>query len=191
MFDWISNGFDRIVQSVVWQSLISRFQWLDWLVIVFLAVGFIYGVRKGTKGVFSDILRLVIVVTLTFEMDDKVLYFLRPYIRFFPAHTHVLVSFIITAFVFWLIIYFFAVQLRKSKSKSSTTSQMLGGAVLGMIYLFLNLSFLSQVFILGPWESVKKTYEPKESYTGYMLSRATPKIHEFITLPIRYLAQRL
>jgi uncharacterized membrane protein required for colicin V production len=182
--EWISQWLDRIFQSMAWRSLFSHFQWLDWLTLISVGMGAIYGIRKGFTAMAGDILQLIAVATLTLELDGKANSVLRNYVNLVPASMVPLIGFIVTAVLAWLLVNFIAKYLRKFLSaQTSTALKIIGGAVGGGFYVFLFLSFISQAVILSPWESLKKVYEKKASYTGYPLARMAPKIHQLITRP--------
>ncbi len=184
--DWISQWFERITQAVAWKSILSHAQWIDWLVLIALVIGLIHGIRKGFMLVLGDTLQLIAVIILTLEFDAKVTTFLSTYAVFLPQAWIELAGFLIAAVFFWWGVDFISQFLAKIiTAQTSSQLKVIGGAMSGVVYAFLLLSFLSAGLLLSPLELMKPVYENNASYTGYKLAQTAPKIHQLVTHPIQ------
>jgi uncharacterized membrane protein required for colicin V production len=176
---FLNEWWNRIIQSVVWRSFFSELVWIDWVALVFLTVGLIYGLKKGFWKALADNIRMILVIVLTLEFDDYVNEFSGKYLSFIPSTAVPVIGFILTTFAAWLIVSFVIRIFRKMVSSAASSAiRTLGGTVFGPLYLFLMLSFLSQLVLLVPGEKLKQVYQPNGSKVGVYLAQTAPKIHE-------------
>lgn len=184
--EWISQGFDRLVQSAVWRSVLSQAQWIDWLVLIAAILGLMQGIKKGFMTVLGDILQLMAVIVLTLEFEGKVSAILSTYAVFLPEAWMKTCGFAIAAIVFWWVVRFMSQFLAKIISaQTSSQLKVVGGGLCGVVYALLLLSFISQGILLSPLESLKTVYEKNASHTGFKLAHMAPKIHQLVIHPLQ------
>ncbi len=192
MFDRLTQWWDRIIQSMVWQSLFGSFQWLDWVCLVFLLFSIFYGIRKGLWKVFSDVVRVLLVIVLTLELDGRLQEYLKGFLDFFSPGMLALITFLLCAVAFWFLVSLIIRWFRKLfAAGASTPVHVIGGMLFGLIYGFLVLSFLCQGLLISPWGKNFKVFSDGGSVTGPMLAKTAPSIHERVMEPIRPLIEKI
>lgn len=182
VFQWI----DRLTQNLIWQAVLTRFQWVDWGVFVLLAFGLIYGIKKGLMSEIGSILELSVVIYLVLEHYAAVGFLLKKYVaKNAGIDTLVLPGFILLA----LAAAFAAGVVRYCMEKMihTTTAKplhILGGGLLGLVYAFILASFMAQAVLLTPFVKVKRAFEPEASLTGVYVARVAPQIHHTIQVTL-------
>ena len=182
MLDWLFNLFDRIAENVFWKTVVHNFHWVDWLVVIFAIVGILYGLRKGLMSELGGILEICIVIALTHEYYVNLQFYFRRLFSKLPEEPLPAVSFILAGSGIWFVVGFVASRLRKVvHTQMAPLLRLSGGAVLGVIHMLLICSFISQVILLMPIPSLKKSYEPGSSTFGAGIARMAPAVHHLIT----------
>ncbi|HXV28101.1 MAG TPA: CvpA family protein [bacterium] len=184
--EWISQWFDKITESVVWKTVLSRAQWIDWLVLILLIIGLFKGAKKGFMSMLGGILQLIAVIALTLEFYPKASSFLLTYLDFLPHAWIQVIGFAIAGAILWWMVAFVCEFLGKIiTAQTSEQLKVFGGAIGGVAYTFFLLSFLSQGVLLSPLDSIKKVYDKNASYAGYQLAHLAPKIHQLVIHPLQ------
>lgn len=188
---WLTSWWDRLVQSVVWKSFFGKFQPMDWGVFGFLFMGFVYGIRQGFWKTLSDLFRLFFVILLSFEYGEWMSKQISHYVGFFPSSFGPMVGFVIVAVLAWFAMTLILKMFKKLfKTSTSAVVRVFGGSFLGIIYIFMLLSLLSQVVLLGPWEKPKEYFSANETYMGPYLSKAAPEVYKRVVPPVKKLFKR-
>jgi uncharacterized membrane protein required for colicin V production len=183
--DWFFGIFDKIVQSMVWRSVIAHIQWVDWATLVFVVIGIVYGAQKGLLRILAEIMEIVFVAFVVFYFYKEFSTKVNIYLEFIPDRVVPVISFILLALPVWFIVYFLDSKVSKIfHTKLSKSISVPGGIIFGAAYLFFVWSFLSQPIILSNYRYVTKAYEPGVSYTGDALRALAPMIHQVpVTTP--------
>lgn len=190
MLERIWQWFDQIIQNAIWHSVLSHFYWIDWLSMIFVTVGVIYGLRNGFMGEMAEILELFIINYFVFEYYERVGAFISVHLRQIPRNSLDATSFILTAAAAWAVMMLIVRVLKKLiHSEVSKPLRYLGGMVLGALHLFFLLSFLSQAMIRMPFYSIKKAFSEGSSYSGYYLAYLAPRLYQLIDKPVTLLRE--
>lgn len=175
----MSQWWDRLIQSVVWQSFFGHFQWNDWALVALIIAGAIYGAKKGFWRMTAEIFRLFFVVILTFHYDEILTNYLSRYIGFFPSEWGPFAGFALAAVLAWfLMLLLFKIFGKLFTSKASPIINVLGGFLLGGIWVFFALSFFAQLILLAPVNAPKKLFSRDYSYSGYSLAQTAPLTYQ-------------
>lgn len=187
MPDWFFSLFDRIAQSVIWQSVLSHFQWIDWFALVLFVVGVIYGLKSGLLSELAELLGAVIVIYVAHEFDDRLTGLVLRFVQV-PQETIAPMSFILVAVSAWFGLVFIAKYFKKFfHAKTAAPLSILGGGLMGGLHVIVLLSIVCHAIILLPLPSLHKTFEPGNSYSGDFLAQLTPRIHRVINRSIQSL----
>lgn len=184
MLDWFFSLFDRIAQTVIWKSVLSHFQWIDWIVVVLFIMGVIYGLKSGLISELTEVLGAVIVIYVAHEFDDHLTRLVLKFIQV-PQETIAPMSFILVAVSAWFTLVFIAKYFKKFfHAKTAAPLSVLGGGLIGGLHVIVLLALVCQAIILLPLPSLHKTFEPGNSYSGEYLAQLTPRIHRVINRSI-------
>lgn len=142
--------------------------------------------------IIFDLLRFLIVLVLTVEFFDDVSSVITRNVNFFPQEWAHASGFMIMGGASWFLTGYLIRAVRKMfTTKTSTAVRFFGGSLFGIIYMFLILTFISQIVLEAPLYRVRKYYEPEKTYSGHFLASAAPSIHSVITEPVKYLTDKV
>ncbi len=142
---------------------LGTFNWLDWLMLLFIIASLIVGYIQGMVRQVIGLIALYIAVVLAAQYYLPISDWLRammaqPTSRFLNA----IVFFIIVVFV-WLIISWLAFDAyRSTKLQMFPILDQIGGAILSLLTLFLSAILLLPVLsfaVSEPWPSVEAARE--------------------------------
>lgn len=190
MIDWFFSWVDRFLQSFVWESILSNFKWVDWLTILVLILGLIYGIKKGLLREIVEILEAVFIIFIVFSQYKKVAFFLGEYFSFVPQGFTPLAAFTVLTLPLWILVAFLDGRLtRLFHTKTIGPIRIIGGALLGCFHLLLLWSFISQPLLMMPFPRVRRVYEEGSSYTGDKVRKFAPRVYVSLTEAMKFWAK--
>ncbi len=184
MMDWLFGWIDKILQSYIWTSFLSRFEWVDWFTVAFILVGLIYGAKQGLFRTLAEILELIIVILAVWAFYPQLAVQLGKLMHTRPTPWIKTAGFFMTAAVCFLAVRFVDSKISKLfHTKLAAPIKILGGALLGMVYAALFWSLLSQGLTLPQIPAINKVYEQGNSLTGKKIKDLAPKIYGLLPRP--------
>lgn len=183
--EWFWQMIEYLQKNAAF-SAVQGFSPIDWIVVVAIFWGLAQGSRKGFSEMFGKLLGIFLVSMLTLSFYTRVAASLN-------ASLSVLSMKVAEPFAFFLLTIFLWITVswcinifgKFFKVEAQGILRTLGGMVFGVLRMVLLLSFLVQLLLLLPIESIQKTFKPGHTYTGYTLSRAVPDLHKIIVMPFR------
>lgn len=177
---WISKIFDM----VFWQTVLSHFQWVDWVTTAFLVMGLIYGMRKGLMRELVEILELVLILAVTLACQKPVTAFFKVYLPSFSEKTIAPAAFMVTALCAWFVVSVIDKYMQKwVHAKISGFLKVAGGGILGALHFFLVWSFVSQAILLMPVRGAQTIYDAGNSTTGVYVKQLAPAVYRAVSNP--------
>lgn len=184
MFDWFFKLFDKLTQSVVWDTLLSHFQWVDWFAGIFLIIGILYGLKNGLIAEIGEILELTIVIFIVHDQYGQLVHLMTKYMDYIPAVYRPPTAFVVTAAPVFSLVHFIFTQLKKLiHADVIKPLKYIGGVLLGAVHLLLFYSFLVQAILLIPSHDLKKSLDKGNSYTGEYIAKLSPAVYEIFKHP--------
>ena len=188
--DWFFNGFDHLMQSYLWKSILAHFEWIDWATLLFLFLGIVFGIKNGLLRVLVEIIELLVVIYLVFKFYKLVGVTIQTILPKIPVSTIDFMGFFLTMIVTWGAMAFIDSILRKLiNTQLFAPLRIIGGALAGGFYLILVLSFFAQAAVRIPHRPLTRVFDPGNSYTGHYLVRVIPKVYKVIDAPVQALAK--
>lgn len=179
--DWFFSFLDHLQKTIVWQMVFSHFQWVDWFTLIFLLIGFFYGIRKGLMRELAEILEVVIVMFLAMKYAGPMENFIRDAVAFIPKDYAPGVAFILTTAGIGFLVLFIDRYLSKwFQAKAAGALRVVGGALLGLAHAMLFWSLMSHAILLLPLPKLKPIYESGKSYTGAAVKEIVPKVYNTV-----------
>ena len=173
---------DKLLQSFIWKSVLSHFQWVDWFTIVFILVGIIYGAKTGFFRVLVEILEMFGIIFLVLRYQPPFYKYISRLFTSAPQNILRVGSFLLISI--GLFVAMRIVDKRLSQlfhTKLANPFRNVGGAVLGIFYALLIWSFFSQALLLGGSLKIKKIYESGNSVSGYKVKILAPALYNTVT----------
>ena len=181
---------DKIFASPIWVNTLSRLSWLDWFAAVLLVIGFLYGMKRGFIREIIEILETCVLIIVVFHFKTDVTAFLQLRAGI-PAEFASPVAFLALAIPTWWIIHWIDYRLSKlMHSKLTPLIKVVGGMVLGIVHVSLLLSFVSQVIILIPVQSLRRVFSEGASIAGPMLTNLAPSVYEAVSKPSVFFSKK-
>jgi len=181
MFDWIFGWLDRFAQTFIWKSVLSHFQWIDWMALALVMIGVLYGLKSGMLAELGEILGAVIVIYLAHEYDQTLAGFIMNLANQAPEGPTLAISFILVASGSWFLLAFIANRFKKLfHAKTAVPVSVVGGAFLGGVHILILLALVCQGILLLSITPLTKAFQPGSSYSGEFFAHLTPRIHETI-----------
>ena len=182
--EWFFGWWDKLVQSVFWQSLTSNFQWVDWFTLIFLLAGIVYGLKNGVMAEIGEIIEIMIVIFVVHTYFERVSTVLLNYAPPFLKEYYKPASYIILGVFTWVIIGTMVRILKKLvHTQTAPLLRYAGGMVLGGLHLLIIWSFISQAILLFNLPTANKVYHEGGSYSGYFISQIAPDIYKMFARP--------
>lgn len=189
--EFLHDIWVKIIDIVFWQTLISRFRWVDWITLGFLAVGLFVGMRKGLMRMLAELMEMILILAVTFAFQPSVTIFLKSYLTSVTEKTLAPIAFIITASCVWFVVAVIDKYLQAwLHAKLAGFLKVFGGAVVGMVHLFLIWSFISQAVLLMPIHGAHQIYDAGKSTMGPYVKDFAPSIYQTISNPGQILPKR-
>lgn len=179
----VLRWIDRFIQQLAWESLAGRVQWVDWVLVIAIVGGMVYGSRRGLMRELVEILELNGISFVTLEYYPVVAKIFQNVLPASLSGLAYVTGFVLTAGAVWLTLGFVDSYLRKFfRSQLPPRLRRWGGSFLGMIHFVFVWSFISQAVLLTPIAVFQEPYSAKKSYSGEFLARLMPKIHQIISV---------
>ena len=182
--EWFFDILDKIIQNRIWTIVFSHLQWVDWLTVIFLIIGIIYGVKQGFFRCVAVILETLIVLWVAFTFEKKFAGILGANLTFIKEG-----STRPFAYFFLLVFSGIPVMLMDGKLKSTFHTKLagpirnIGGIIFGAVFMMLLLSMVSKLFMLIPSTKLHKVYAEGGSKTGPVVLRIAPTVYQFMNHP--------
>ncbi len=187
MIDWFFSWTDRFLQSFIWRSVLSNFQWVDWVTILVLILGILYGIKKGLMRELAEILEAVFILFIVFSYYKKLAFFIRDYFPFIPDGFAPAVAFSVLIIPLWFAVAFIDGKLAQLfHTKTIGPVRIIGGGLLGCFHIFLLWSFISQPIILMPVYRIRRVYEDGNSYTGDKVRTFAPRVYATLSQAMKF-----
>ncbi len=181
LFRWI----DSLKQSVAWQTILSHFAVWDWVVVLVVLWGALYGSRKGFAEMWGKFFGMVVIIIMTMSLYESVS---RQWTAVVPAISKSVaepMSFVmVTVFVWIPIVWLLNMMDKFVHLEVRGALKFFGGMFFGGLYMVLLLSLVVQFLLMLPLGPVKDTLSKGGSLSGYTLSRIAPEITNAIAKPI-------
>ena len=182
--DFVWNTLDKITQFFVAHALFAHFQWVDWVTVIFLIAGIMYGFKSGLMRELAEILETLAVIFIVFSFYKSLGDLLKTYLKFIPAANSNAIAFIFLMILVWMLILYLDKQLRKLfHTKLAGPIKAFGGAILGAVHVLLIWSLFSQALLLLPFPKVRKAYEKGNSRTGAYVKNIAIQAYQWMGHP--------
>lgn len=180
--DFIWNLIDQIQKNAFFMAL-QRLAVIDWVVIFVLLWGALQGSRKGVTIMLGKTVELLLVIILVLGFYPGIAVSLTQLISGLPQSVADPMAFIILCAFFWVsIAWCFNLLGKLMRFEISGSLKPLGGLLLGGLYFFLLLSFISQFLLFFSVDAVQKSYRKGGSYSGPALVRTARDIQQTVFL---------
>ncbi len=181
--EWLFEIIDKLVQSAIWKTVLSQFEWVDWFTLALVIVGILYGAKRGLIREIVEILEMLLLLFIVYTFKE----FLSGYLFTKVGLTKQLsepVAFLALTLPVWWVIHWIDHQFSKSfHTKLTGTIRVPGGMILGFAHILILWSFMSQIIIGIPIKSVQKVYQGKNSMTGPFVAQLAPTVYVAMTQP--------
>jgi len=182
--EWLWEIIDRLQKSDVFSALQSL-QPIDWVFIFVLLGGLAQGSRKGFSDMFGKLLGLFLVSMLVLSFYEYFATFMSARMPSLSlAAAKPFAFFLLTIFLWLSVSWCINVVGKIFKVEAQGLLKTLGGMVLGGMRMMLMLSFAAQFLLFLPMDVVQRTFEKGHNYTGYVIARFVPELHERIIIPL-------
>ena len=180
--EWFFSLWDQFQASFLWQDVLSKFKWVDWMTMTFIAIGVIYGMQRGLLRVLTEFVETIFVLIATLLLYRQVGVFLGTYFEFIPSKYLEGVGYLLTLIPIWLgvlaidswVSRWFHVDLSKVLS-------VLGGATVGFVFGICLWGIFSHGLILFKARTLNRAYDKSVSVTGFAIKSIIPKIEELLS----------
>ncbi len=175
--DAILSWFDKFFQAIFVKITMAHFQWVDWVTLVFVLVGIVYGARKGMMREIVEILEMTLITILVLIYQKPLASLFNIYLSFIHDSSIPAVSFILLAGGIWGLVIFIDGHIKKwLHAQLPVWLKIAGGALLGAVHFLIIWSFISQGILLLPVPKIRKSYDSGHSITGVLVRKLAPKM---------------
>ncbi|MBI4387794.1 MAG: CvpA family protein [Candidatus Omnitrophica bacterium] len=160
-------------------SFVTSFGLIDFALTLLVLVGLLRGYHKGFSALFGQLVQLVFIILVTVEYTDR--------IRGFLPISSPAIS-VIAHLVIFLTLVFLCYRISKLVKQGiakvltihfSEVIEKVGGALFGVAFFVLLLSFVSYFLLLFPGNWVRESYE-KYNLSGSFMIQLAPEVHKFV-----------
>ena len=177
----IISWVKELIQTTKLKLFFAQFDLLDVYVLLFILMGFVYGMKKGFLRMIIELLEMLILMCFVIGNYQSFTQILRGVIMKLPEAVALPISYFFILSVIWASILILDSIARKwIHAETIVPLRVIGGGGLGMLYFFLIFSFLSKGLSLLPIQSVEKLYSLDQSSMGPYLVNLPGKIHAYI-----------
>lgn len=182
--EWFFNIIDAIVRNQVIASLFRGFSWVDWVTILFVLIGLIYGLKQGFFRVVAVALESCFVLWIVFALERKFAAVLTANLAFLKEASVRPFAYLLLLIVVSIGAIVIDEKLRGTfHTKLASPLKYTGGAIMGILLLLLYWSLISKFLMLLPVSRLHKPYSEGGSKSGYYVLAMAPKVYKFINAP--------
>jgi len=175
----LSNFFGTASQSWIWEYFVSNFGWVDWMLLTFVFLGVLLGLKNGLSVELPRLGETLLSLYLTMEFHT---FFAAWVARETPwPETH---AKIFTFFLTWCLSWFvlrllFEIAGRLVHLEVAGPFQWVAGLFVGGLRYTLLCSVVSFFLVLFPLDWIQQSYKV-QSWSGQTLAQVPAKIHSWI-----------
>jgi uncharacterized membrane protein required for colicin V production len=180
--EWFWALADRFQKGAAGAALQS-FATTDWIFLVLILIGFVWGGRKGFSEMFGKLLGIVLVSMLTLSFYPKVA---KDILSFFPRSFAEPAAFFLLAVFLWVsVAWFINICGKLFKIEAQGFLKTLGGGIFGVLRMALLISFIVQFLLFLPSNYVQNIFKRGRTYSGFAISRIAPDLHTLVMTPFQ------
>ena len=170
--------------------VIRQLEWVDWLILGGIFLGFIYGVVKGFMREIAEILETAGLIYSIFEFYPRIADFLKPSAGPTLGPFVGILSFVASAAVFAFVISLADSFLRPIlKTTLILPLRLLGGALLGAVHGLLLVGLLLHALTLVPVPQIQSKLSAGNSLFGLRAMQIIPQIHDRVGRAVTFFRQ--
>ena len=170
---------ETMTQTWFWRYFFSHFGWVDWLLLAFLLIGIMLGLKHGMAQELPRVFEMIISLYLSLEYQPVLTEWLVRETPCPEAYAQPL-TFGLIGFLSWFALRFlFEILGRFIRLEVAAPFQLLGGLIAGGARYFLFFAMISYFLVLVPLDWIQQSFRV-QSWSGQILTQAPPKIHDWI-----------
>ena len=133
--DWLTEWINAVLRSQIWKFIANHFFWVDWITLMSLVGGFIFGIKKGFFRMIVINAELLFIVFVTFYYDQTVESQIHTFLPYIAPNMRPVFGFALTVVPLATLVIVIDSYLSKIfQTKVPQKVKVLGGAVLGVFF---------------------------------------------------------
>ncbi len=187
--------FDKIElwsHGVLPRGYLMSLQCIDWVVIVFVGWGVIYGMKRGLMREIVLCLETAAIAYVLFEYFGPMADGLQTEFPVFSKVYADMIAYILILVGLVIVMKFLDAVIFSRCLQTSLPAplRILGGAFFGAVHFAILLSLLCQACLLVPVASLQNVFREGNSHYGSRISKIAPDVYEGVGKGVRFVASQ-
>ncbi len=175
LFIWVQ----QVTNGTVTKEMLMNLQWIDWVAVGFVIVGFFAGAKQGLMREMALILESFVMIYLVFNFYGVLSTLCVAYLpKLPPMYVDPVVYLLLLVIIFFVIFFWDSVLKKMIHTQVTGILRVSGGALLGMVHSLVILSILCQFLLLIPARPIRDVFTPGNSVFGHTVASLSHDIND-------------